>query len=185
MKVYTKTGDRGTTSLVGGTRVAKNDPRLEAYGTIDELSSWIGYILAIGIDEDKSRRILTTIQNKLFDVGSTLATESDSKWQPRAVTDEDTHALEAEIDRLESVLPKHDRFILPGGTQAAAATNIARTVCRRAERNIVSLPENTCPAQTETARFVNRLSDYLFVLGRFCNFLANQPEFFWNNDCSF
>jgi len=185
MKVYTKTGDRGTTSLVGGTRVAKNDPRLEAYGTIDELNSWIGYILAIGIDEEVSRHVLTTIQNKLFDVGSTLATEFDSKWQPRTVTDEDTRALETEIDRLESILPSHDRFILPGGAKTAAAANIARTVCRRAERNIVSLPESTCPAQTQTARFVNRLSDYLFVLGRYCNFLAKECEIFWDKDCSF
>lgn len=185
MKVYTKTGDRGTTSLVGGTRVPKNDVRLEAYGTIDELNSWIGIILSLGISDEQSRHMLNVIQNKLFDVGSTLATEIDSKWQPRAVNDDDTQALETEIDRLEGILPTHDRFILPGGAKTAAAANVARTVCRRAERIIVSLPDKTCPAQTETAKFVNRLSDYLFVLGRYCNFLAGEPEIFWNKDCSF
>lgn len=116
MKVYTKTGDRGTTSLVGGTRVAKNDPRLEAYGTIDELNSWIGYILTHKIDDPETVTFLTKIQNKLFDVGSTLATEIDSRWQPKAVTEADTAAIEAQIDRLEAILPRHDRFIIPGGT---------------------------------------------------------------------
>lgn len=185
MKVYTKTGDKGTTSLVGGTRVAKDDIRLEAYGTVDELNSWIGLLCAQPIADAETMRILTTVQNKLFDIGSALATEIDSKWQPRLISANDIAAIEADIDRMESVLPAHDRFILPGGTQAASIANVARTVARRAERRIVALPEGTAPGQQPTVQFVNRLSDFLFVLSRYLNFLAHQREIFWDKDCSF
>ncbi len=178
MKVYTKTGDKGTTSLVGGTRVAKNDPRLEAYGTIDELNSWLGLILAYPIADVQTERFLTVTQHRLFDIGAALATEIDSKWQPTEITDQDLEAVEAEIDRMENTLPAHDRFILPGGTKLSAVTNIARTVTRRAERLIISLPAETAPGQAQIIRFVNRLSDYLFVLSRYFNFLAHHREIF-------
>ena len=179
MKVYTKTGDRGTTSLVGGTRVAKNDPRLDAYGTVDELNSWLGYILSLGVPEEKAADFFIYLQNRLFDLGAALATEADAEWQPKSIADADIAAVEAEIDRMEEYLPRNNRFILPGGTPAAAAANIARTVCRRAERIMVGLPDGTCPAQQNALIFVNRLSDYLFVAGRYLNHLAGQPETYW------
>ena len=179
MKVYTRTGDHGTTSLVGGTRVPKNDSRLQAYGTIDELNSWLGFILSCGVSDGDSASFLTQLQNKLFDLGATLATEKDSKWQPTLVSENDILALEMEIDRLEAFLPKHDRFILPGGTQAASSANIARTVCRRAERIMTELPPDTCPGQADALKYVNRLSDYLFVLGRHLNHIAGVPETYW------
>lgn len=185
MKVYTKTGDKGTTSLVGGTRVAKNDPRLEAYGTIDELNSWLGFILAYPIADSRTEHFLTVTQHRLFDIGAALATEIDSKWKPTEITQQDLNAVETEIDRMDGILPAHDRFILPGGTQLSAATNIARTVTRRAERLIICLPPNTAPGQEQIIRFVNRLSDYLFVLSRYFNFLAHHSEIFWDKDCSY
>ncbi len=179
MKVYTKTGDKGTTSLVGGTRVAKDDVRLDAYGTIDELNSWIGFVVSCGESKDSVKKFLTHLQNKLFDLGCCLATERDSKWQPKSITDSDIEAIEVEIDRMEAELPHHDKFVLPGGTQSASAANIARTVCRRAERIMVGLPADTCPGQEGALRYVNRLSDYLFVLSRYLNHLAGQPEVYW------
>lgn len=179
MKIYTKTGDYGTTSLVGGTRIAKNDMRLDAYGTIDELNSWLGFILSLGIDEEQSMQFITWLQNRLFDLGCALATEADSKWQPKLISKNDILTVEAEIDRLEAVLPLHDKFILPGGTKTAAAANIARTVCRRAERIIVGLPADSCPGQQQALELTNRLSDYLFVLGRYAKHLSHHPESFW------
>lgn len=179
MNVYTKTGDHGTTSLVGGTRVAKNDIRLDAYGTVDELNSWLGFILSLGIPEKQAADFVIYLQNRLFDLGAALATEADAKWQPKTITDDDIAAVEAEIDRMDEKLPRNNRFVLPGGTKVAAATNIARTVCRRAERIMVGMPDGTCPAQHNALVFVNRLSDYLFVAGRYCNFIAGQPETYW------
>lgn len=179
MKVYTKTGDKGTTSLVGGSRVAKNDARLDAYGTVDELNSWIGFVVSCGADAPGVRDFLTRLQSKLFDLGCCLATEKDSEWLPAVITDKDIAVIEKEIDRMEAELPRHDRFILPGGTKAASAANIARTVCRRAERIMVGLPDGTCPGQPEALRYVNRLSDYLFVLSRYLNLAAGQTESFW------
>lgn len=185
MKIYTKTGDSGTTSLVGGTRVPKNSPRLNAYGTIDELNSWIGYILSFPIADKTTSHILTVTQHLLFDIGSALATEINSKWRPAEISDKDFEAIESEIDRLDAILPHHDKFILPGGTQLSSVTNIARTVTRRAEREILSLEPDTCPGQVKIVKFVNRLSDYLFVLSRYFNFLAKQHEIFWDNNCSY
>lgn len=182
MKIYTKTGDKGTTSLVGGTRIAKSDLRLDAYGTIDELNSWLGFILSCGVKDDATLEFISALQNKLFDLGCALATEKDAKWQPTLITDADIKALENEIDRIEATLPCHDKFILPGGCQPAAAANIARTVCRRAERMMVGLPEDACPGQTVALGFVNRLSDYLFVLGRHLNHLSGEPESFWQQN---
>lgn len=183
MKIYTKTGDKGKTTLVGGTSIRKNDLRLEAYGTVDELNSWVGFIISL-LKEGKAvptenATFLNWIQNKLFDLGCALATEFDAKWQPRIIQAVDVERIEAEIDRIDATLPIHNRFILPGGTKGASATQITRTVCRRAERIMVSLPENTCPSQEVSLKFINRLSDYLFVLARHINFLNDAPEDYW------
>lgn len=187
MKVYTRTGDRGTTSLVGGTRVAKDSPRLQAYGTVDELNSWTGLVAAsaAGILPAQDTDLLTWIQNKLFDLGSLLATEPDSKWQPAGITDADIVRLEQAIDRVDATLPKHNRFILPGGSVQSANAQIARTVARRAERQMVTL-NNTLSKQNpdvsipDTAmRFINRLSDYFFILARQLNHLQNITDIYW------
>ena len=180
MKVYTKTGDKGTTSLVGGKRVAKDSARLEAYGTVDELNSWIGLLAAEAAEGEmfsKDIETLTRIQHRLFDVGSELATEPESKWQPTPLSDTPARELEAEIDRLEETLPHHNRFILPGGSPLAAKAHIARTVCRRTERRVVSLAASV-DVNPNIIGFLNRLSDYLFVLSRHFCLAAGAPEIF-------
>ncbi|MCH5219744.1 MAG: cob(I)yrinic acid a,c-diamide adenosyltransferase [Muribaculaceae bacterium] len=182
MKLYTKTGDTGTTSLVGGTRVSKIDTRLDAYGTVDELNSWLGLILACDDIDESVKPFLVSLQSKLFDLGANLATIKTSDWQPSRITSEDTAALERQIDTLDRQLPQHNRFILPGGSQSAAVANIARTVCRRAERRMCALPDDSYPCQTDALAFVNRLSDYLFVLARYLNMKAHIPETFWEQD---
>lgn len=179
--IYTKTGDRGTTSLVGGTRVPKDSMRLEAYGTVDELNSWIGLLCADPACDDADRDTLTYIQNRLFDIGSELATEPASAWQPVPMSAVAAQRLEREIDRLDAALPRHNRFILPGGSQSSARAHIARTVARRAERRIVTLSE-TDPVNPHLLAFVNRLSDYLFVLAR--HFNAGHPEVYWTSQDS-
>ena len=187
MKIYTKTGDKGTTSLVGGTRVAKNSARLNAYGTVDELNSLLGVVLAAGAELDEAdRSALLRIQSLLFDLGCQLATESDSKWQPRAITDDDVRFVESEIDRLQATLPPHFQFILPGGTLAAAQTHVARTVARRAERLMLTLNDELSaagsPLAAQPLQFVNRLSDYLFVLARAINNRAGMAENTWQQN---
>lgn len=179
MSIYTKTGDKGSTSLVGGTRVPKDDLRLDAYGTIDELNSWIGFIISCGVDDENVSEILVRIQNLLFDIGAILATEKTSKWKPSEITNEDVSLLENEIDRMTAALRPNNRFILPGGTLAASSAHIARTVCRRAERIIVSMPDDSCEGYFTLLEFINRLSDYLFVLARYLNHLSNMPEIYW------
>lgn len=180
MKIYTRTGDRGTTSLVGGTRVAKDDARLEAYGTVDELNSWLGLIVATAPDDAYAVDI-RWIQNKLFDLGCQLATEPDSRWKPREITDKDTSRLEELIDAIDATLPQHNRFILPGGTASSAQAQIARTVARRAERRMITLA-GTAPVAEDAMRFINRLSDLLFVYARHLNHTAGTPEQYWDQD---
>lgn len=180
MKVYTRTGDAGTTSLVGGTRVPKTSPRLEAYGTIDELNSWIGLLDASEALPEAAHATLRDTMNNLFAVGSALATEPESAWQPQPFPQAATRALEKAIDTLEEALPRHNRFILPGGHPDAARANIARTVARRAERRILALAAEA-PVDAEIIRYVNRLSDYLFVLGRAINNTAGCREIFWES----
>lgn len=180
--VYTRTGDSGTTSLVGGKRVAKDSPRLEAYGTVDELNSWLGLIATAEAISDDDRHLLNKIQNRLFDIGSALATEPESKWQPKPFDPADTQDIELAIDRLDSVLPAHNRFILPGGCQDAARTHIARCVARRAERRIITLSADN-PVDPAIIRFINRLSDYLFVLARAINNNCGADEIFWEKNC--
>lgn len=182
MKVYTKTGDHGTTSLVGGKRVAKNSPRLESYGTVDELNSWIGLIAAQTTQYADIQQQLIDIQHRLFDIGSALATEPESKWQPAPFDPQNTERLEAQIDNMEAQLPKHNQFILPGGSKASADTQIARTIARRAERRILDLTDADATDPNIIA-YINRLSDYLFVLARLLNIKTNTPEIFWQKTC--
>lgn len=179
MKIYTKTGDTGTTSLVGGKRVPKSDIRLEAYGTVDELNAFIGDLINT-ITDEKDKTLLTRIQNKLFVVGSKLA--SDEEWQAKlpGIQTCDIEKIENRIDEIETVLPRHNKFILPGGTAAACKAHICRTVARRAERNISRLAEH-CKVGAEEAAYINRLSDYFFVLSRYCNIIAGSEEKFWED----
>lgn len=179
MKVYTRTGDKGTTSLVGGTRIDKSDPRLDAYGTVDELNSWLGYIRSLNEVDRQTRQFVTLMQNRLFDLGCDLATERTPDAAGRLNADI-VSVVEAEIDRLEESLPRHNRFVLPGGAVSASAANIARTVCRRAERIMTALPADCYPGADTAVAFVNRLSDYLFVLGRHINHATGTPETYWN-----
>ncbi len=181
MKVYTKTGDKGTTSLVGGKRVPKDSPRLESYGTIDELNSWIGLIAANTTDDTPTYNTLINIQHRLFDIGAALATEPESKWQPQPFATQHTTHLETEIDRMEKTLPAHNQFILPGGTQTSAYAQIARTIARRAERRILTLTQ-TQNIDTQIIPYINRLSDYLFVLARHLNIKNRHPEIFWQKN---
>ena len=167
MKIYTRTGDSGQTSLVGGKRVSKTHPRLEAYGTVDELSSHLGLLSSLLTDHHHRQTILT-IQQTLFSLSALLATEPESKWQPEPLSPSHTEKLEAEIDHLQQQLPALHSFIIPGGSQAACQAHVCRTVCRRAERCILALTEEI-EVSADVLRYVNRLSDYLFVLARHLN----------------
>lgn len=179
MKIYTRTGDNGKTSLVGGTRVSKASVRLEAYGTVDELNSSIGLLLAIDGVPAEHRQLLTQVQHLLFNLGSQLATEPGSKWQPTGVSAEDVELLEKAIDRIVGTLPPKFRFVLPGGTVAAAQASVARTVARRCERRMVEMDESGAPVAPEAMKFVNRLSDYLFALSRHINIVSGIEEIYW------
>lgn len=166
-KIYTRTGDHGQTSLVGGKRVAKTHPRLEAYGTIDELSSQLGLLCSLLSDQD-DKTFICTVQKTLFDLSAILATEPEAAWQPAPLPQSAVAGIEQEIDRLQAQLSPLRAFILPGGCTAAACAHVCRTVCRRAERCICAMGE-TCEVPAEVAEYVNRLSDYLFVLARHLN----------------
>lgn len=181
--VYTRTGDTGTTSLVGGTRTAKDDIRLEAYGTVDELNSWLGLLDSSDRLPADAHATLRRASNLLFDVGAILATEPESKWQPAPFPAEAVADIEADIDALDATLPRHNRFVLPGGAPDAARANIARTVARRAERRIITLARTGAAVDPAVIRFINRLSDYLFVLGRAVNILNGRDEIFWTKSC--
>lgn len=180
MKIYTKTGDRGQTSLVGGERVSKCCDRLESYGTIDELNANIGLLITYCTDETDKTFLLWT-QSKLFVVGGYLATNNEQTEVPPSltVTPEMVTAVETEIDRLTAGLQPLKRFILPGGSRAAAIANVCRTVCRRAERCIIRLTESGTSVDENVASFINRLSDYLFVLGRKLNLDAKTQDIIW------
>lgn len=179
-KIYTRTGDKGTTSLVGGKRVSKTDPRLDAYGTIDELNSFIGLMLSVMDHKAETEENIRWIQQKLFNIGGCLATDTASFQLPDSckVLAPDVERMEKMIDTLTDGLPEQRSFILPGGTQAASYAHVARTVCRRAERLILALP-NDAKAPSELLQFINRLSDYLFVLARRINFFSGVDEKIW------
>lgn len=180
-KVYTKTGDDGTTGLVGGNRVKKYDPRLEGYGTIDELNSCIGIIRSYDIPED-IKGIIIQIQNKLFNIGSRLASDEKGETYTAnlSIKDEDIEVLEKAIDKFEEGLPELANFILPGGELSVAQCHMARTICRRAERRIVEFSEQT-PIQAEIVKYVNRLSDFFFVLARKLSHLKGVEETPWEH----
>ncbi len=182
-KVYTRSGDEGMTSLVGGQRVSKASVRLESYGTIDELSSHLGLLAALLPDGD-DKEMIFRIQNNLFNVCTNLATDQEqTPLYPSAHLPEGAIAsLEQEVDAIMKMLPEKQGFILPGGTQAAAQAHVCRTVCRRAERRIVELAA-TAKISPEVLQYVNRLSDYLFVLSKKLNFMAGCSEKIWQNVC--
>lgn len=165
MKIYTKTGDEGTTALFGGRRVSKGALRIETYGTVDELNSWLGLVR----DQEVNRireNFLISIQQNLFVIGSTLAAEpGNTKIKIPTLKEEDVTRLENEIDRMEKELEPMRNFILPGGHQSVSFCHITRTVCRRAERFAIRLKEEE-PVDTIVIKYLNRLSDYLFVLAR-------------------
>ncbi len=179
MKIYTKTGDKGQTSLIGGTRVPKYHLRIEAYGTVDELNSWLGLIRDQAID-DHSLRILMDVQDRLFTIGSLLASDPEkSKMKLPELTIEDVTILENEMDTMETHLSELKSFILPGGHTTVSYTHIARCVCRRCERLVVHLTEEN-PIDPQIGIYLNRLSDYLFVLSRYFAQNLNVPESPWN-----
>lgn len=180
MKVYTKTGDKGQTSLVGGLRVSKCCARLESYGTIDELNSHIGVLITY-CQDNKDIDFLTDIQSKLFIVGGYLATDN-SQTEVRTgniITTEMVGEVEAQIDAIDAILPPLKLFILPGGCRAASYCHVCRTVCRRAERRILALIEEGAQVDENVTAYVNRLSDYFFVLARKLNIDENHPEIIW------
>lgn len=165
MKIYTKTGDQGTTALFGGKRVSKGDLRIDAYGTVDELNAWIGVLRDQEVNETR-RAFLTSVQNSLFTMGSMLATEPGNvKVKVPQLTPEDTSLLEQAIDGMDAELPALRSFILPGGHPSVSFGHVARTVCRRAERLVAALHHSE-PVDDEVMRYLNRLSDYLFMLAR-------------------
>jgi cob(I)alamin adenosyltransferase len=165
MKIYTKTGDKGTTALFGGKRVSKADLRIDTYGTVDELNSYIGLVRDQPTNAQR-KNILVEIQDRLFTIGSMLATEpGNTKVKVPSLLDSDITLLEKEIDAMEATLPPMKNFILPGGREAVSFCHIARTVCRRTERLVIALDlqEKVDPL---IIQYLNRLSDYLFVLSR-------------------
>ena len=185
MKVYTKTGDKGTTELFGGTRVPKHHIRIESYGTIDELNSHIGLIRDQDIDQ-LYKNTLMHIQDRLFTVGAILATDPEkaelkngkARLNIPKISNDDVEKLEKEMDLMEDSLPPMTHFVLPGGHQTVSFCHIARTVCRRAER-LASHLNDLEPFQPETLMYINRLSDYLFVLARKLSYDLQAEEIKW------
>ncbi|MDR2969405.1 MAG: cob(I)yrinic acid a,c-diamide adenosyltransferase [Tannerellaceae bacterium] len=183
-KIYTGGGDEGTTSLVGGQRVSKADPRIESYGTVDELNSFIG-LLITRVQERQDRDFLFFVQHKLFSIGSYLATNQDNtelKVESK-VSPESIRRIEEEIDRIDENLPKMKRFVLPGGSMSASLAHVCRTVCRRAERRIYTLAQESI-VEKEILTFINRLSDYFFVFARMENTKNDGKEIIWDYTCS-
>ncbi|MVN21465.1 cob(I)yrinic acid a,c-diamide adenosyltransferase [Mucilaginibacter arboris] len=179
MKLYTKTGDDGYTSLIGGTRVPKYHLRIESYGTVDELNSYIGLIRGQELDE-KEQLMLKEIQDRLFTIGSSLAADPEkSKMKIPDLKLDDIELLETEIDRMEATLPGLKHFILPGGNNAISFCHLARCVCRRAERITIQLSESSF-VEEKVKVYLNRLSDYLFVLARKIGYDQNIAESLWN-----
>ncbi|MGN6195775.1 MAG: cob(I)yrinic acid a,c-diamide adenosyltransferase [Ginsengibacter sp.] len=180
MKIYTKTGDAGKTSLIGGTKVLKSDPRIDAYGTVDELNSYLGVVSDFSNDEH-SKKILKEIQDRLFTIGSELACDPDKKINMPIpdLHESDIELLEKEMDEMDAQLPPMKNFILPGGLPAASFMHVARCVCRRAERCCVNLKEKRSEVNPLIIKYLNRLSDYLFMLARYTSMKNNAAEIIW------
>jgi cob(I)alamin adenosyltransferase len=179
-KIYTKTGDEGSTSLIGGTKVAKSHLRIESYGNVDELNSYIG-LVADHLTDGVVIKMLREIQDRLFTIGSSLACDSEKEPKLRIpdLHEEDVQLLESEIDRMNEVLPEMRSFILPGGSVAVSTTHVTRCVCRRAERGCVRLQEEDMFIEPLVIKYLNRLSDYLFVLSRYIGKLQGAQEISW------
>lgn len=179
-KLYTGTGDNGTTSLVGGQRVKKNSLRLEAYGTVDEFSAHLSLLSAHPDTPADIKKNIDEVQNKMFNIGADLATLPTTPLpdHPYGLTEEDCAAVEHWTDVLDAAVPAMNSFILPGGTMAAAMAHVARTVCRRTERRILSLAEVE-PVHPLILKYFNRLSDWLFILARYYKHIAGTPDQKW------
>jgi cob(I)alamin adenosyltransferase len=173
MPVYTKTGDKGETSLANGSRISKSDARIEAYGTVDELNSWIGMLRAslANSQQPTTNSQLQWLQNKLFNLGAALSL-APGEW----ITEADVHQLELWIDEMQAQVPRQKAFILPAGSEAVCRCHVCRTICRRTERKMILLDPDPTLLQ-----FINRTSDFLFLLARFIAFSKNEEEEAWNS----
>ena len=179
-KIYTKTGDLGNTSLIGGTKVAKSNIRIETYGTVDELNAYIGLCNDI-LKDDASNKALKEIQDRLFTIGSSLACDPDKEPLMRMpdLLEEDVVYLEKEIDNMMEILPPMKFFVLPGGHQTISTLHIARCVCRRAERLCVNMHQEKLFVDPLVIKYINRLSDYLFTLSRYAALILKVEEVAW------
>ncbi len=179
-KIYTKTGDTGNTSLIGGSKVPKSHIRIESYGTVDELNSYLG-LVADSFANENTTVLLREIQDRLFTIGSSLACDPDKETAMKIpdLKEEDIHLLEREIDKMNEVLPEMKSFIIPGGSIAVSNTHITRCVCRRAERMVVLLHYQDSFVDPLVIKYLNRLSDYLFVLARYIGHQEGVNEIPW------
>lgn len=180
MKIYTKTGDKGKTSLIGGTKVPKSHLRIDTYGTVDELNSWMG-LVSDHMEEAAVKDLIREIQDRLFTIGSSLATDPDKETKMKIpdLHEADVKLLEDSIDSMNGVLPEMKFFVLPGGHKAVSHCHIARCVCRRAERLCVNMQEQDMHVEPLVLQYLNRLSDYLFVLARYAGHQLQVAEIPW------
>jgi cob(I)alamin adenosyltransferase len=180
LKIYTKTGDAGKTSLIGGTKVSKASLRIESYGTVDELNSYIGLVADLA-PNPACKPILKEIQDRLFTIGASLACDPDKEPSMKMpdLIESDVTLLENEIDAMNESLEPMKFFVLPGGHPAISHAHVARCICRRAERNCVALQQNNLFIDPLVIKYINRLSDYLFVLARYFGYALNVPELKW------
>jgi cob(I)alamin adenosyltransferase len=180
LKIYTKTGDLGKTSLIGGTKVPKSHIRIESYGTIDELNSFIG-LLSDYLPEGHTKTILRGVQDRLFTIGSSLARDPEKETSMKIpdLKENDVELIEKEIDQMTDQLPPMKSFLLPAGHTLVSTTHIARSICRRAERTCVNMMENQLFVDPLVIKYLNRLSDYLFTLARFLAAELGVPEIPW------
>lgn len=180
LKIYTKTGDAGKTSLIGGTKVSKSHLRIETYGTVDELNSYIG-LAGDMISDEKSKVVLKEIQDRLFTIGSSLACDPHKEPLMKIpdLKESDVELLEKEIDKMNEILPAMKSFVLPGGHPAVSTTHVARCICRRAERLCVNMQEHELFVDPLVIKYMNRLSDYLFVLARYAGHLLGVSDVPW------
>lgn len=179
MKIYTRTGDSGETGLFGGPRVPKNDLRISAYGSIDELNAALG-LAGLHSESSLLAPLIVQFQNELFAVGAELATSDPAAHGTNLIAASHVKFMEATIDSLESALSPLKQFILPGGTALSAALHLARTICRRSERDLVSLIRSGTSVRNELLHYLNRLGDLLFVMARYANHEAGKPDVPWN-----
>lgn len=180
LKIYTKTGDAGNTSLIGGTKIPKSHIRIDSYGNVDELNSYIG-LVGDYLPQSNLKQVLKAVQDRLFTIGSSLACDPNKETGMHLpdLKEEDIEMLEKEIDRMNEELPPMKHFILPGGHVAVSTIHIARCVCRRAERGVVALLQDEQFVELLVIKYLNRLSDYLFVLGRYVGQQLGVEELKW------